>query len=89
LHPEFFEAFTRAKSAQLGILIEGAMAGTYHPQFAQFAAINLHNWHSRHEVSGPDSKPLVVPENASRRDVAMRAAFLISQALHYAEDQEG
>lgn len=39
-HPEFHDAYTRAKNIQKGALVANAMTGKLHAGFAQFFAIN-------------------------------------------------
>ncbi len=54
-HPEFSDAYRRAKQIQEAILIENAMQGTYNPQFAVFMAKNNFGYTDKHEV---DNKTL-------------------------------
>jgi len=40
-HPEFLEAYARAKDLQKDFLIQSALTGVYDSKFSQFVAINI------------------------------------------------
>jgi hypothetical protein len=50
-HPDFFNAYMRAKDYQESLLIEGGMSGHYQSQFAQLAAKNLIGWRDKSDVA--------------------------------------
>lgn len=50
-HPEFLDAYARAKGLQEALLVEGTMAGAFDGRFAPFLAKNLLGWKDRTEVA--------------------------------------
>lgn len=50
LHPEFFDAFKRAKDYQENILVINGIQGNYNPAFAIFTAKNIIGWRDRSET---------------------------------------
>ena len=61
-HPEFSEAYNRAKNAQKAILIEGGLTGRFNTQFAKFVAINCHGMSEKQDlnIGGQDDNNLEV-----------------------------
>jgi hypothetical protein len=59
-HPEFLDAYTRAKTAQKEILIQNALAGRYVEGFAKFVAINCTDMVDKQtqEHTGKDGGPI-------------------------------
>ena len=49
-HPEFSDAYKRAKQIQEAILVENALAGNYNPNFSVFVAKNAFGWKDKSEV---------------------------------------
>ena len=87
-HPEFFDAYTRAKDLQEAVLVEGAMVGAYNPQFAGFAAVNICNWRSKQQITGADDTPIIREEKMTDLEIARRAAFAMAKALKMQEDDK-
>jgi hypothetical protein len=85
-HPEFFDAYTRAKDLQEAVLVEGAMVGAYNPQFAGFAAVNICNWRSKQQITGANDTPIISEKKQTDLEIARRAAFVLAQALHQQDD---
>lgn len=50
IHPDFSEAYTRAKQLQKDILLVNGASELYNSQFAKFIAINCHGMVDRQEV---------------------------------------
>jgi hypothetical protein len=50
VHPEFFEAFTRAKELQHEMLHSNSLKGLYDARYAVFAAKNMTDWRDKVEV---------------------------------------
>ncbi|MCA8037085.1 DNA-packaging protein [Burkholderia arboris] len=48
-HPEFSDAYARARDLGNALLIEGGMAGTWNPSFAGLAAMNIAGWRTKGE----------------------------------------
>lgn len=65
-HPEFSDAYARAREMQEEILIENALMGLYNPQFAQFFAKNNLGYKDRQEMSVTDRKTEVVLEGLEK-----------------------
>lgn len=59
-HPDFSDAYKRAKEFQEAILVEGAMAGAFQANFSIFTAKNVLGWRDKieQEVSGPGGAEL-------------------------------
>jgi len=55
VHPEFSEAYKKAKEIQLEQMVAGAMSGIYQPAGVIFALKNMHGWRDRQ----PDESPTV------------------------------
>jgi len=85
-HPEFFDAYTRAKDLQEAVLVEGAMVGAYNPQFAGFAAVNICNWRSKQQITGANDAPIIQEEKRNDLETVRRAAFAIAKALKMQKD---
>lgn len=60
-HPDFSDAYKRAKDYQEALLSEGTLAGAYNPTFAIFTAKNVLGWRDKteQEITGADGQPLV------------------------------
>jgi hypothetical protein len=58
-HPDFLDAYKRAKNIQKAVLIEGGMAGVFNSPFAQLAARNLGGWRQdpEHEEQADENYP--------------------------------
>lgn len=54
-HPQFFDAYARARDLQESLLIEGGMSGTYQHSFAQLAAKNLIGWRDKTDIEASHS----------------------------------
>jgi len=54
-HPNFSNAYKKAKEYQESILVEGAMAGAFSQPFAIFTAKNVLGWKDRQEVENTGS----------------------------------
>ena len=60
IHPEFSNAYKRAKEFQESILVAGAMAGAFQANFSIFTAKNVLGWRDKveQELSGPNGTEL-------------------------------
>ena len=59
-HPEFRDAYARARDLQRAVLIEGAMVGAYEARVASLALKNLADWRDKVDVAAE-----VVPTSAA------------------------
>ncbi len=59
-HPEFMDAYTRAKEYQERHLVNNALLGNYNPGFAALVAKNWLGWKDKHDVT-TDGKALPTP----------------------------
>jgi hypothetical protein len=50
VHPEFSEAYKKAKNLQESILVINAMRGNYEQPFSIFTSKNIMEWRDRHEI---------------------------------------
>ena len=59
-HPEFSDAYKRAKELQEENLVSGALTGKYNATFAIFTAKNVLGWRDKieQEITGKDGGPL-------------------------------
>jgi hypothetical protein len=59
-HPEFSDAYKRAKEMQEQNLVIGALTGAYNASFAIFTAKNVLGWRDKteQEITGKDGSPL-------------------------------
>jgi hypothetical protein len=59
-HPEFFDAYKRAKDDQERILVANGLCGLYEGAFGIFTAKNLIGWRDKvdHELAGPNGGPI-------------------------------
>ena len=71
-HPEFFDAYKRAKDYQENFLVVNGMKGLINPAFGIFTAKNVLNWRDKKEVEVSES-PL---SNVSEFDLDERIAKL-------------
>ncbi len=60
VHPEFSEAYTRAKALQERIWLQNAMSGLYNPQFAQFFGKNCLGYKDKQELETKGEQKIVV-----------------------------
>ena len=60
VHPEFSDAYKRAKDLQEANLIEGTLSGAYQPSFSIFTAKNVLGWRDKteQELTGKDGAPI-------------------------------
>lgn len=49
-HPEFLQAYTRAKQLQMEMLVSNGLNGTYDSRFAIFSAKNMIGWVDKSEI---------------------------------------
>lgn len=63
-HPDFFDAYRRAKDAQEVILSSGALSGNFNATFAGLTAKNILGWRDRQDLehSGPNGQPIQFAE---------------------------
>ena len=60
-HPEFSDAYKRAKDYQEALLVEGAIGGMYQANFSIFTAKNVLGWRDKmeQEITGAEGAPLL------------------------------
>ncbi len=67
-HPEFFDAYKRAKDYQENFLVVNAMKGLIHPSFSIFTAKNILNWREKQEVEMNENHVITfLPEDLESR----------------------
>lgn len=49
-HPEFFDAYKKAKEIQLDMLLQNGLAGHYNSAFGIFALKNMFGWRDKQEI---------------------------------------
>lgn len=59
IHPEFSEAYKKARGHQTRILVENGLAGGYQANFGIFTAKNVLKWRDTHTIAGDDDAPLL------------------------------
>ena|SRR3990167_5653193 len=59
VHPEFSEAFKKAKELQEQFLVINGLRNNFAQPFTIFAMKNMFRWTDRHEVTGKDGQPLM------------------------------
>jgi hypothetical protein len=64
-HPEFSEAYTRARDMQAAILTKGSMVGAYEGRFAGLAAKNLIGWSEKIEATNEVKFTMTQEEKAN------------------------
>ena len=78
-HPEFREAYARARTRQTAILVKGGMAGVFDSRFAALAAKNLAGWRDKPRRSHEDARSFST-EEISQREVRMRSLWVARKA---------
>jgi hypothetical protein len=68
IHPDFSDAYTRAKELQQYFIAENALNGSYNPQFAQFLLHNTSNWKIKHEESAQNNVNITLMLPPNERD---------------------
>lgn len=63
-HPEFSEAYARARALQAAILTKGSMVGAYEGRFAGLAAKNLIGWSEKIEATNEVKFTMTAEEKA-------------------------
>ncbi len=59
-HPDFLQAYMRAKQCQKDVLIEGGMSGIYDSRFAQFVAVNCSDMRDKVQLTGSEDGPVII-----------------------------
>ena len=82
VHPDFFDAYTRARDLQAALLIEGGMAGLYDSKFACLAAKNIAGWRDQVEQTIETNITMTpVEELDAIYDAAMKKAKEQKEAM--------
>lgn len=58
VHPEFSEAYKKAKQIQLEQMIDGSSSGVLQAAPTIFALKNMHRWTDKTQISGPNDGPI-------------------------------
>ena len=84
VHPEFSEAYKKAKDMQKEFLIEQGLEGNYNTAFAIFTAKNITDMRDKQEVehSGKDGEPMKMEIDIKNASADELLRFLTATSAH-------